>query len=745
MANYQLVRKLGEGGMGVVYEAIDVRLERTVAIKMLREVSDDPAQRERLRREARVAARVNHPNICQVYEIGEEGEELFIAMEYMEGESLGDRVERGAIPLGEALDIAQAVLSALVALHKGGIVHRDLKPSNIFLTGHGVKLLDFGLARPGSTGEGEAQLQITMTGAVVGTPRYMAPEQWSADPPSPACDLFALGAVLYEMVTGRPAFDGGSIMEVCQNILNEEPPPLLGGPEVMAVDRVIQRALAKEAKDRFPDAGSMIEAIRRSRDGIDRSDAPPVRKTTRLVVLPFRMLRPDEEIDFLAVSLPDAITTSLATIDSLLIRTSASASNHGDGNLDLSAIASEAGVDVVVSGTLLRAGDQVRVTTQLVEAPRGTVLCSRTCQAPMGDIFRLQDDLAREIVQTLSIPLSGGSRAPLQRDIPRDAKVYESYLRANQLGRNLRLLGDARSLYLSCLKEDPDYAPAWARIGRVYRVMAKYGQGNPEENMRLAEEAFEKALGINPDLTIAHSLLTNLEVERGRAKQSMIRLIERARSHATDPELFAGLVVACRFCGLLEASVAADRIARRLDPGMRTSVSYTHWMMGNYEKAMHHDEDDMRFVTHYSLPMIGREAEAADRLRELLNSQPPGLLASTLGVHLAGLERDRENLLRSFGTLTGSGFQDPEGIYFQARSLARGGMDEEALGVLRSVVDRGFWCPGTMFRDPWLDSLRENLLFTDLVQKAESRHRSAAAAFAQSGGESLLGVSADGN
>lgn len=739
MSKYELIRKIGEGGMGVVYEAIDGRLERPVAIKMIRDVSDDPVHRERLRREARLAAKVNHPNICQIYEIGEEGDDLYIAMEFLEGEPLGERIARGPIPLKESLDIALAVLSALSALHRRNIVHRDLKPSNIFLTDHGVKILDFGLARPGGGEDGRTMLQLTRTGAVVGTPRYMAPEQWSSAAPGPAADLFALGAVMYEMLTGRPPFEGESILEIARAILNREPPPLSGGPEAAAVDRVIQRALAKETADRYGNAEAMADGIRRSREEI-AGGAPSVRAVTRLIVLPFRMLRPDEEIGFLAVSLPDAITTSLSTIDSLLIRSSGSAGVGADDPIDLRTIAAEAGVDVIVSGTLLRAGDRVRVTCQLIEAPGGAVLCSRTCEAPLGDIFRLQDDLARDIVETLSIPLSAGERASLQKDVPRHDRVYESYLRANQLGRNIRLLGDARDLYLSCLEEDPEYAPAWARVGRVYRVMAKYGQGDPEENIRRAEEAFEKALAINPDLTIAHGLFTDLEVERGRARLSMVRLIERARLHPTEPDLFAGLVLACRFCGLPEASVAADRIARRLDPGIRTSVSYTYLLMGDYEKAMHSDEDDMRFVTHYSLPMIGREEEAARRLRESLRSRPPGLLTSTLGLHLAGVEKDREACLRAYRDLAGSSFRDPEGIYYQARCLARVGETEETLRILDDVVERGFWCPAGMLRDPWLAPVREASEFRNILRRAETRRDEAAEIFLRSGGERLLGT-----
>src|SRR4051812_19468140 len=205
IAHYAIARKLGEGGMGVVYAARDERLERTVALKTMLSVANDETARKRFWREARAAASVNHPNICQIYEIGEADGELFIAMELLEGEVLAERLPRGALNTAQAIPIGLGILAALSALHSRGIIHRDLKPSNVFLTAHGVKLLDFGLARP----EVEASLStdsgLTRTGVVMGTPRYMAPEQAAGETVDIRSDLFAAGAILFEMLAGRPA------------------------------------------------------------------------------------------------------------------------------------------------------------------------------------------------------------------------------------------------------------------------------------------------------------------------------------------------------------------------------------------------------------------------------------------------------------------------------------------------------------------------------------------------------------
>ena len=291
IAHYRLVSKLGEGGMGVVYAAADERLHRHVALKMVRGTSRDPQSRERLWREARAAASVSHPNVCQLYEVGEANGELFIAMELLEGEPLSARLARGPIPLAETVDITLAMLSALGAIHAQRLVHRDLKPSNVFLTPHGVKLLDFGLARTvqhagGQTGDG-----ITMTGTVMGTPHYMSPEQLTGQPLDAQSDLFAVGAILFELLVGEVAFPGATMAEVFHGVMNEPLPSVGGSPALAAVDRVIHRATAKRLPDRYARADTMAQDLRAVLRLADSGDTPVARRMTRLIVLPFRMLR----------------------------------------------------------------------------------------------------------------------------------------------------------------------------------------------------------------------------------------------------------------------------------------------------------------------------------------------------------------------------------------------------------------------------------------------------------------------
>jgi serine/threonine protein kinase len=740
LGKYEIVASLGSGGMGEVYRALDPRLEREVAIKVLRSLASSTEAQARLWREARAAASVSHPGVCQIYDVGESDEQLFIVMELLTGESLATRLKAGAIKPDEAVTTSLGILSALSALHSRHIVHRDLKPSNVFLTSGGIKLLDFGLARSRESGSG-VEVTLTKTGMVVGTPRYMAPEQWSEGALDPRSDLFATGAILFEMLSGQPAFPGNDLMQVYHAVMSGHPAALTGSASVSAIDGVIHRALEKRLEDRYQSAEAMAQALRSAMTlSTDTSSTVTVRPTTRLIAVPFRMLRPDADVDFLSFSLPDAILSSLAGIQSLVVRsTLAGAGYSSDDGVDLKKIA-EAGVDAVLCGTLLRAAGQIRVNAQLLEAPSGTILWSKTIQLELKDIFEVQDQLARAIVESLSIPLSSGDQRRLRRDLPASARAYEFYLRGNQLAYDISMLQVAGEMYRSALDEDPDFAPAWAKLGRVHRILAKYGVEGSHEHLRKADESFRRALEINPDLSVAHNLYTNFEIESlGRAKEAVARLLGRTRAQAADPELFAGLVIACRFCGLLDASLAADRHARRLDPTVRTSAAYTHFMRGDWERAVATDADDLRWVTNWTLPMLGRSAEAIASYRANEQRPLPEMVHLLMRASRQLLEDDREKALASIHQFRTMHVFDPEGVYFVVRALVKLGQLSPALDLLeRQVVEAGFFCPQGLLCDPWLDPVRGERRFNAIVARARERSQDAEAEFHRLGGDQLL-------
>jgi len=741
IGQYAIARKLGEGGMGVVYAARDARLERTVALKTMSSLANDETARKRFWREARSAASVNHPNVCQIYEIGEEDGELFIAMELLEGESLADRLRRGSLSVSEMLPLGLEMLAALSALHDRGVIHRDLKPSNVFLTPHGVKLLDFGLARPELEQSFASAPGLTRTGIVMGTPRYMAPEQVTGEAVDSRSDLFSAGAILFEMLSGRPAFGGRSVVEILYATVHEQPPALTGSAAVAAVDRVIRRALAKRPEERPPSANAMAEELRAIR-GVEGDNTPALAQAlTRLVVLPFRVLRPDPESDFLAFSLPDAIATSLSGIGSLIVRSSATAARLAGDAPDLKALAAEADVDRVVMGSLLRSGDQLRATAQLVEAPGGTLLTSHTVQASLGDLFGLQDDIARRVVDALSLPLGAGVASPTP-DAPHNARAYALYLRANELARTYGGLAEARELYQQALELDPRFAPAWAHLGRCHRVIGKFIEATQDSESQ-AEEAFRRALEINPRLSVAHKFYSNLQADIGQAQRAVVRLLTEANRHGNDPELYAGLVHACRYCGLYAESIAAHAEARRLDPNVPTSLEQTLLMTGDIERLLSIEQPSViaggdEGIVVIGLGLAGRLDEARLRLLDLRRASHIPLFEWWAEYLMAWLDRRPEGMPDLSGRGALKIFDDPEAIFQEGWLLCDVGEPEKGLGCLKQAVAKGYFVAPTLAGSRQFDGLRSDPAFKTLLAEAEAGRQQALAAFRDAGGERLL-------
>jgi DNA-binding winged helix-turn-helix (wHTH) protein/tetratricopeptide (TPR) repeat protein len=460
---------------------------------------------------------------------------------------------------------------------------------------------------------------------------------------------------------------------------------------------------------------------------------------SRLIVLPFRPLRSDPETDFLAFSLPDAITASLGGLKSLVVRSSMAASRFAGDVTDPKKIAAEADVDVIVSGTLLRAGDEVRVTTQLTDAVSGTLLWSTTSQAAMGDLFRVQDQLTQAIVTSLSLPLSTREQQMLRRDVPASASAYEYFLRGNQLSYDSKQWSVARDLYLRSVEEDPQFAPAWARLGRIHHVMGKYLDTGTPEGLDNAEAAFRRALELNADLSITHKLYAQLEVDRGRARDAMARLIARAQT--ADPELLAGLVTTCRYCGLLDASVAAHRRAASLEQKIRTSVPHTWFLQRDYGRVAATKAIENPYIVPVSMAELGREGEAISLLRELeqkIQTRVRELVVAARSL----LEGDVASSRVAVNRFLSPDFKDPEGLFYAARHLARLNEDAAAIALLERVVAGGFFCFPALAHDPWLNPLRKTAAFTKLLRRAETEHRQAVATFAELHGDRLLGVGA---
>jgi eukaryotic-like serine/threonine-protein kinase len=456
--------------------------------------------------------------------------------------------------------------------------------------------------------------------------------------------------------------------------------------------------------------------------------AEPVRVT----VLPLRALGTDADTAFLAFSLPDAIAGSLAEHSWLVVRTPqagrASVVPEPDGTRS---------ADVVLQGTLTSAGGEARVRFNLVKAATGTVLMSRELTASLGSLFDVQTSVARDVARTLArgrMPLGDERVAP-----PASPGAYVFYLRANQLAYETTQWAQARDLYDACLREDPEYSPAWARLARCHRVIGKFANDAAltRASFTHAESAFERALALDPDLSLAHSLYAQLEVDTGRAELAVVRLIKRARRQPHAPELYSGLVHALRFCGLLDLSIAAHARARALDPGHPTSVHHTWWMMGEYERALSETLGDIGYMPGLALSSLGRTREAIAALRWRERESTDTRIGPYIMSLRALLEGKRADSLRAVDCAMALPV-DGEALYYMARTYAKWGEIECAVDALTRVVESGFVSHTTFARDPWLDPVRRDARFQTLLEQARQRSARAALLFDGTGGRDIL-------
>jgi len=458
---------------------------------------------------------------------------------------------------------------------------------------------------------------------------------------------------------------------------------------------------------------------------------------TRIIVLPFRILRDDPETSYLAFSLPDAVSSSLSGLESLVVRSSLVAARYSGAAADTRAIGKETDVDVIVTGTLLRAGGDVRVHVQLTEVASGTLLWTHTGQSPVGDLFRLQDELAQGILESLSVPLSARDRHRRTADIPASKAAYDAFLRGNQSSIDRKRWDAAREFYERCVSEDPRFAPAWAKLGRMYHVQTKYLEGVHDGGLTRAESAFQRALALNPDLAQAHKLYAQLEADLGRAHDAMVRLVGRAR--IADPEIMAGLVTTCRYCGLLDASIAAHERARRLDPRINTSVMHTWFMQGDYERLTTLSVIDFPYIVPAALIALDRGGEALPGLREAEKKMPERRRHLAVALRLLIDGRVAESV-EEIQHMLSPDFRDPEGRFYVARHVAKYGDAGRALEQLEGVVADGFTCYPVLQHDAWFDSLRGTPAFVRLLARCADQHRSAAAAFEAHDGHVALGM-----
>ena len=489
---YELLAKLGEGGMGEVWKARDTRLDRLVAIKRCKHEFSG-----RFLREARAVAALNHPNVCILHDVGPD----YLVMEFIEGTP-----PRGPMLPAEAVRLAMGIAAALEAAHARGITHRDLKPANILVTATGVKLLDFGLAslEEGASGMTQAPTALTAAGAVVGTVAYMSPEQAQGQPVDARSDIFSFGLVLYELLSGRQPFAGRSAIETLAAIMRDEPPPLVTPPPVAAI---VSRCLRKNPDERFQAMAEVRAALERTArdEGSDPRAAAEGVEMPSIAVLPFANLSADKENEYFSDGLAEEILNLLARIPGLKVIARTSSFAFRGRDMDVVRIAEALRVRHILEGSVRKAGNRIRVTVQLVAAGDGTQVWSERYDRDVTDVFAIQDEIAQAVSQALRVRL-----APPARTV--NVEAYQHHLRGRfyLLRLTQESLAKARGCFEQALAVDPHYAPVHSALAEYYHTALLLGLQPVAAVAPLARAAAGRALAIDPHHAEAHSILGSI-------------------------------------------------------------------------------------------------------------------------------------------------------------------------------------------------------------------------------------------
>ncbi|MFY9560258.1 MAG: protein kinase [Terriglobales bacterium] len=787
---YEIQSQLGAGGMGEVYRARDTVLGREVAIKILPPIFSRDADRlRRFEQEARAAAALDHPNILSIHQLGTQDGAPYIVSEFLEGETLRVRLQRGEVPVNKAVDYTLQIVNGLTAAHEKAIVHRDLKPENLFVTTTGwLKILDFGLAKlrhPEELGPAETALTQgsgTLSGIILGTVGYMSPEQVRGQQVDHRSDIFALGAIFYEMLSGKRAFQGNTVADTLTAILTQDPPSLLGtNPNLTPpLDRIVQRCLEKDPKERFQSAkevGFALEALSEAHASV-RDDsgkklfAAPSRQITRkraaslgalafaallgllvaanvgglrdrfwgragsgriqsLAVLPLANLSGDPAQEYFADGMTEAMITELAQISALRVISRTSVMQYKGGKKPLPEIAHELHVDSVIEGSVLRSGEKVRITAQLIQAVPERHLWAKSYDGDLRDVMAIQSEVARSVAEEIRIKLTAQEESRLQKSRPVNPDAHDAYLRGWYYRRkgNRDDLEKAREYFEQALEKDPLYAPAYAALADYYSVLPFYTSARPDEVLPKAKAAVARALELDESLAEAHASLayvyTYYDWDWADADREFQRALQLNPNDATVRHRYSRYLASL---GRTDEALREIKRAEELDPLsllIKANVGVIYYFARQYDSTIDELKDvlkeDPKFDTAYwglglAYEQKGMPAEAVAQMEKAAALSPdPNTLAS-LG-HAYAIAGQKEKAQKILADLAVRAKQ--ESISGYQFALIYSGLGDKARAL--AALERAFQERSTLLTyikmDPRFDPIRSDARFISLQRR----------------------------
>ena len=724
--HYNILEKLGEGGMGVVYKAEDTKLKREVAIKFLpHHFSSNEDEQIRFEIEAQAAAALNHPNIATIYAIEEVGDDTFIVMEYIEGVELKEKIRSGSLTVEETIDLALQIAEGLEAAHKKGIVHRDIKSQNTMITTEGkVKIMDFGLAQI-SGGS-----QLTKVGSTVGTISYMSPEQARGEAIDHRTDIWSFGIVLFEMLSGELPFKGDYEQAIIYSIFNEEVKSYSDKPH-SSIQKVLNKSLEKDPNKRYSRVDDIkidLRLIKNKAAGIDQKNSISEGEIKKLAVLPFLNIRNDEESNYLGFAVADRIIGSLSYIKNILVRPSSAIRGYQNKSIDIKVAAYELNVDFILTGNYLKEAHEIRLDLELIDINSDKLLWREDFEVEFENAFKLQDVILNKVISDFNLKFTQEEKSHLQTDVPSNPLAYEYYLKAISYPYTNEGTHLAVSMLKKSLVLDSNFAPAYSEIGFLYCQLALY---DVKERRRVndAVENFKKALSINEELLSALIRLSAVYTEKGNSLEAIELTKKALRINPNNAEAHFWLGYIFRYTGFLDKAIDEMETAMKLDssnPRFR-SILVTYSYFQRYSDALNSTDHykESPFINAWKGTVylrLNKPEEAKDCFNKAIASDHDGILGIWSNSMLCFINGEKEKGLKSLKVLIDAETYDAEQIYNYAAVYSLYGENKSCFKLLHQCIEGGFFNYHLISTDPFLDPVRNDREFQNILSKAKNKH-----------------------